>query len=170
MKEPLLCKIPTREEMERQWNDELAAAGEAGRRNCTAWKEEAIRNVLQGYSIPYYGFCNGQIVCEATAMLHPGAVQNSEGLVGPGTAYLCAFRTVPAQQGKGYFSQLFRFMLADLQKRGYTKVTLGVEPQEVKNRQIYQHYGFTQFIKQAAERWPDGTEITVDYYAKPLQG
>ena len=120
MQEPLLCKIPTREEMERQWNDALAAAGEAGRRNCTAWKEEAIRNVLQGYSIPYYGFCNGQIVCEATAMLHPGAVQNSEGLVGPGTAYLCAFRTLPAQQGKGYFSQLFRFMLAYLQKRGLT--------------------------------------------------
>ena len=78
MKEPLLCKIPTREEMERQWNDALAAAGEAGRQNGTVWKEEAIRNALQGYSIPYCGFCGAPLRENA-----PTFSRRERGRIGP---------------------------------------------------------------------------------------
>ena len=59
-------------------------------------------------------------------------------------------------------------MMDDLRKRGFKRVTLGVEPDEQKNREIYSHYGFTQYIKRATEVYPDGTMISVDYYAKNL--
>ena len=59
-------------------------------------------------------------------------------------------------------------MIGDLKKRGYKKVTLGVEPSETKNKQIYFKYGFNEHIKNSKEVYPDGTEIDVEYYGKKL--
>ena len=53
--------------------------------------------------------------------------------------------------------------------KGYTKATLGVEPSEKKNKEIYAHYGFTEFLRSGRERYPDGTEIEVESYGKPLK-
>ncbi len=96
------------------------------------------------------------------------SVQNCDGLVDGQTVYLASFRTLPAYQGQGYFSQLLRFMLADLRRRGYRRATLGVEPGEAKNKAMYAHFGFTEFIKAGTETYPDGSKIAVEYYAKPL--
>ena len=63
---------------------------------------------------------------------NPGA-----GLVDGHTVYLSAFRTIDKFQGKGYFSKLFHFMIDDLRHKGFTKATLGVEPAEEKNKDIY---------------------------------
>lgn len=111
---------------------------------------------------------NKKIICEATALQNPEAVQNSKGLVGDGAVYLCAFRTVKEYQGKGYFSKLMQFMLDDLREKGFTRATLGVEPAEEINKKIYAHYGFTEYVKRAEETYPDGTVITVGYFAKRL--
>ena len=51
---------------------------------------------------------------------------------------------------------------------GYKRVTVGVEPEEVVNKQIYAHYGFTEFVKTDTETYPDGTVINVEYYVKKL--
>lgn len=123
----------------------------------------------QSHIIPYYGILGSNIICEATAMLHPKIVQNSSGLVGSHTVYLSAFRTNDKFQGKGYFSKLFHFMIDDLWHRGFTKATLGVEPVEEKNKDIYTHYGFTEYIKSGKGCYPDGTIIDVEYYGKTLE-
>lgn len=167
MTEHFLCKTATIEEMNMKWDYEIAHSG-ADRENWIVWKKQNLQNYKLGYIIPYYGIRNGTIICEATAMLRPEIVQNSEGLVDENTVYLSAFRTVERYQGQGYFSRLFRFMLADLRQRGYQKATLGVEPNEATNKAIYAHYGFTEFLKSGKERYPDGTEIDVEYYGKAL--
>lgn len=159
------CKIASIDEMEIKWNYEI---GKHKNSNWIIWKAEAIARVKNGQSIVYYGILNGKIICEATAMLDKTAVQNSDRLVDDKTVYLCAFRTIEKYQGKGYFSKLFRFMINDLKSRGYEKVTLGVEPTETENLNIYQHLGFNEFIKSAQETSPDGTVIDVDYYGMKL--
>ena len=168
MSQKYICKIASRFEMEQKWNDAIAQHTGADRANWQTWKTQALRRAEAGQTIPYYGILNGESICEATAHLDPGTVQNAEDLVSGRTAYLCAFRTLPAYQGQGYFSKLFRFLLDDLKQRGYEAVTVGVEPQEETNRAIYAHYGFTQYIKTAVETYPDGTKITVDYFRKKL--
>ena len=55
-----------------------------------------------------------------------------------------------------------------LTEQGYEEVSLGVEPTEEKNKEIYFHYGFTEFIKETHETYPNGEEVTVDYYKKRL--
>lgn len=167
MKPVYICKIPTIEEMNAKWDYEIAHSGE-DRGNWVIWKKENISRFKRGDIIPYYGILGGEIICEATAIIAPSAVQNNEGLVGDGSVYLSAFRTIPEYQGKGYFSELFRHMVNDLKARGYTRLTLGVEPGEVTNRQIYAHYGFTEYIKSATETYPDGTVIDVDYFSKSI--
>lgn len=160
-----ICKIATVDEMETKWNCEIQKNNNS---NWKIWKAEAIEQVKNNQSIAYYGILNGKIICEATAMLDKSTVQNSDKLVDGKTVYLCAFRTIENHQGKGYFSELFRFMINDLKNRGYEKVTLGVEPVETKNLKIYKHLGFNEFIKSAKETYPDGTVIDVDYYEMEL--
>ena len=111
-----VCKTASLEEMNAKWNKEIERHPDS-QSNWLVWKREAMENAKSGRSIPYYGVLRGRIICEATALLHPDAVQNSEGLVDEQTAYLCAFRTVPEYQGQGYFSKLFHFMLEDLAQR-----------------------------------------------------
>lgn len=160
-----ICKMAAIDEMEVKWNYEIK---KHKNRNWKIWKHESISRVKNGQSIVYYGVLNGEIICEATAMFDKSIVQNCEGLVDDKTVYLCAFRTVEKHQGKGYFSRLFQFMIDDLKRRGYKKVTLGVEPMEIDNLKIYQHLGFDTFIKSAQEIYPDGTVIDVDYYGMDL--
>ena len=160
-----ICKIATIDEMEVKWNYEIK---NYKNRNWKIWKNEAMSRVKNGQSIVYYGILNSEIICETTAMLDKSVIQNSEGLVGDKTVYLCAFRTVEKYQGKGYFSNLFDFMINDLKSRGYKKVTLGVESAEIDNLKIYKHLGFNTFIKSAQEIYPDGTVIDVDYYGMEL--
>ncbi len=167
MKSNYVCKVPSLEEMNIKWDYEIEHSGE-DRKNWIIWKKNNIENFKNGDIIPYYGILNGMIICEATAMINAKAVQNSDGLVGEDIAYLSAFRTIPEYQGQGYFSVLFKHMVNDLKKKGYTRLTLGVEPGEEKNRRIYHHYGFTEHIKTGTETYPDGTIINVDYFAKNI--
>lgn len=162
-----VCKIATIDEMNTKWDYEIEHATD-DKDNWIIWKKDNIERYKNGYIIPYYGILNGQIICEATAAIDPSFVQNAEDLVNDKTAYLTAFRTIEEFQSKGYFSKLFKFMMEDLKNRGYEKVTLGVEPEEIKNKAIYSHYGFNEHIKNSIEVYPDGTQIHVEYYGKYL--
>jgi len=168
MTELFICKIASLQEMNRKWDYEITQNGK-NKENWIVWKNQNLESYKQGHIIPYYGILGSNIICEATAMLHPKIVQNSSGLVGSHTVYLSAFRTNDKFQGKGYFSKLFHFMIDDLRHRGFTKATLGVEPSEEKNKGIYTHYEFTEYIKSCKEYYPDGTIIDVEYYGKTLE-
>ena len=162
-----ICKIATLEDIIKKHNYEINKAVDH-KESWIVWKKKAIEKFNKGLSITYMGLLNGEIICECTAAIDPTIVQNPDGLVDSKTAYLFAFRTNEEHQGKGYFSVLFKFMINDLVSRGYEKVTLGVEPEEEKNKTIYFKYGFTEHIKDAQEVYPDGTTIDVEYYGKKL--
>ena len=164
--ESFVCKIASIEEMNQKWEYEIS--NHPGNDNWIVWQTEAINNFQSGKSIPYYGILDGTIICEATVLIRPDVIQNSEGMIDTNTAYLCAFRTVKEYRGKGFFTKLLRFMLNDLKQKGYTKAVLGVEPDDEKNKARYAHWGFTEFIKSATETYPDGTVIDVEYYKKDL--
>ncbi len=168
MAKEYICRIPTIEEMNTKWNYEIEHADENEKFNWMEWKKRALDRAKKKQTITYYGFLDGQIICETTAAIDSKIVENSEDLIDNTTAYLFAFRTIPEYQNQGYFSKLFKFMIEDLNKRGYKRVTLGVEPHEEKNKSIYTKYGFTNHIKKCHEVYPDGTKITVDYYSKEL--
>ena len=65
-------------------------------------------------------------------------------------------------------------MEEDLKNKGFNTLTLGVEPSEVRNIQIYFHWGYQNYIKTAYEEYPpeeneiEGEKILVNYYSKKL--
>ncbi len=164
MNHSYICKIPSPEEMEQKWNDEILQHSE--KENWIVWKGEAIESARTGRSIPYYGILDGTIICEATAVLNPdfGRAGKETGQ----TAELCAFRTNKEYRGKGYFSKLMDFLQKDLRQRGFEKVIVGVEPDKKHNRDIYRHWGFTEYVSSGTETYPDGTVIKVEFYEKIL--
>ena len=162
-----ICKIPSIEEMNTKWDYEIERAKD-NKDNWIIWKKDNIERFQKGLIIPYYGILDNKIICECTAAIDSTVVQNSEKLVDNTTAYLTAFRTIKEHQGQGYFSKLFKFMINDLKARGYKRVTLGVEPDEMKNKEIYFKYGFKEHIKDGKEVYPDGTTIDVEYYQKNI--
>ena len=163
-----ICKIATLEDIIKKYDYEIEQAT-YDKDNWIIWKSNAIERYNKNLSITYIGLLNGVIICECTAAIDASIVQNSEGLVNDKTAYLFAFRTIEEYQGQGYFSKLFKYMIEDLKSKGYERVTLGVEPEELKNKAIYTKYGFTEHIKEAKEVYPDGTIIDVEYYGKNLK-
>ncbi len=162
-----ICKIATIDEMNKKWDYEINKAT-IDKDNYIIWKKDNIERFQKGLIIPYYGLLNDEIICECTAIIDASIVKNQSDLVNKNTAYLSAFRTKEEYQGKGYFSKLFKYMIDDLKKRGYEYVTLGVEPEELKNKAIYEHYGFTELVKKSIEVYPDGTKIKVEYYKKKI--
>ena len=160
-----ICKIATKEEVLKQFDYEISI--HKGDNNWVEWKEER-RNTPDGNIITYFGILDGNTICEASAAITKDYVQNSDGLVDDKTAYLFAFRTKKDYRKQGYFSKLFKYMINDLKSRGYTKVTVGVEPDELDNKAIYFHYGFNEYIKNDYEIEPDGTKVMVEYFSKKI--
>lgn len=164
-----ICKIASVDEVITKWNYEIKKQKRKQKKSALELlKNNAVENIKNGQSVIYYGKLNDKIICQATVMFDESIIQNSDGLVGAKTVYLCNFSTDKKYQGKGYFSKLFKFVIEDLKSKGYTKYTLGVEPKETNNLQIYRHFGFNTLIKSGQLAYPNGTVIDVDYYEMKL--
>jgi GNAT superfamily N-acetyltransferase len=159
------CRIASLEEMNQKWDYEIRQ--HPGTENWIVWKGEAIEGFRSGRSIPYYGILDGIVICEATAVLYSDFPKYSVN-ADERAVELCAFRTIKEYRGKGYFSKLMSFMLKDLKQKGYIKAVVGVEPEEKINKEIYQHWGFTEHVSTGTETYPDGTVINVAFYGKQL--
>lgn len=169
--EDYICQIADVNLIHQKWDEEIAK-----HQHSLQWiefKKNALQN-LQTRCV-YMGILNGHIITEATAIFEQDPnIQNKEGLVGKHTAYLCAFRTNKEYEGQGYFSKLYKFMENDLKGKGFRELTLGVEPCEVRNMQIYFKWGYQTFIKTAYEIYPpekpnsEPEKILVNYYLKHL--
>ena len=85
-----------------------------------------------------------------------------------GKVYLSAFRTNKEYENQGYFSKLYKFMENDLKSKGFKSLTLGVEPKEIRNIQIYFNWGFTKYIKTGFCKYANGEVAIVNYYEKEL--
>ena len=161
------CLIADKNLIVKKWDEEIKKHN-----NSSVWKqfkENSLNNLST--RIVYMGILNDEIITECTAIISDKDLnmQNKENLIGNNTAYLTAFRTDKKYEGKGYFSKLYKFMENDLKNnRGFRTLTLGVEPCEVRNMQIYFYLGFNKFIKSAYEEYPDGEKVLVNYYKKVL--
>lgn len=160
------CVIANKELIIKKWNEEISRHN-----NSKLWKEfKKISLNNLDTRIVYMGILNDEIItaCTAIISLKDLNIQNKEILIGNNKAYLTAFRTNKEYQNKGYFSKLYKFMEDDLKNRGFKYLTIGVEPCEVRNIQIYFKWGFTKYIKSCYEVYPNLEKTLVNYYEKEL--
>ena len=160
------CVIANKELIIKKWDEEIRKHN-----NSKIWidfKEEFLRN-LDTRTI-YMGILDGEIITECTAITSDDDLdmQNKDNLIGKNKAYLTAFRINKEYENKGYFSKLYKFMEDDLKRKGFTSLTLGVEPSEVRNMMIYFNWGFINYIKSDYEYYSNNEKILVNYYEKNL--
>ena len=148
------CVIADKNLIIKKWDEEIEKHNNS--LNFKKFKEESLNNL--NTRIVYMGLLNGKIITECTAIISVDDLnmQNKEKLIGEKTAYLTAFRTNKEYENKGYFSKLYKFMEDDLKQKGFTTLTLGVEPSETRNIQIYFNWGFVNYIKTSYENYPNG--------------
>ncbi len=171
-----ICKIATLDELVKKCDYEINLHP-----NNNMWivfKKQAIRKFNNGSIIRYIGIFDDEIICEATAVIKEngfeGEISNYSGLLENNMAYLCGFRTNKEYEGNGYFSKLYHFMENDLKQKGYTKLSLGVSPIEIRNMQIYFHWGYKNFIKIQTNTFPskdknsESEKETAIYYYKNI--
>ena len=171
-----ICRRASGAEVAARW--EYLTALHPGSDRWAAFRDLALKGFAEGSMIQYYGFLDGTIICEATAYVNEAAFEGDigdpSGLYGETTAYLAAFRTDKPYEGRGYFSTLYHYMEHDLKAMGYTVLCLGVGADEGRNRAIYAHLGYCDYIKTLTESVPSGQENeasqeeTVLFYRKQL--
>ena len=95
-------------------------------------------------------------------------------LTGKGKAEIIKFEVNREHRGKGVCSAIYKKIVEYAKEIGITTLTIGVEPKETGNIQIYFHWGFTNYIKYTIEtlpsRTPNGKEenYCVNYYYKEI--
>ena len=163
------CKIASREELLKRW-DYLVEI-HPGNSKWVEYKENALKHFDEGSTISYLGFLGDEIICEASAYIKDSAfigdINDPSGLLSDEMAYLAAFRTNKEYEGKGYFSKLYRFIENDLKNRGYTKLSLGVGPEDVRDIEIYFHLGFRDYIKTEIQ-YESSKEDVILFYKKEI--
>ena len=148
-----ICRVANREELLKRWDYLIEI--HPGNNKWVKFRENALKHYDEKSTISYLGFLNDEIICEATAYIKESAfigdISEPSGLLSENMAYLAAFRTNKEFEGKGYFSKLYNFIESDLKQKGYTELSLGVGPEEVRNMEIYFHLGFRNYIKTVIE-------------------
>jgi len=174
--ENYICRIATLEEIIKRMDYLIEI-----HQNNNLWviaKENAIRGYNEKSKIMYIGILENEIICEATAYIKDeafaGDIENTEELISNNRVYLSGFRTNKEYENKGYFSKLFKYMERDLKEKGYTEMSLGVGIDEIRNKEIYSHLGFKNYIKTTTEYLPakdknsKPTEEIVEFYYKKI--
>jgi len=170
----MICKIATRDEIIERW-DKLIE-DHPWDVSWKGYKDRTLEYFDNKTMIQYFGIEDGKIICECCAHIDKNCtyIKGVDDLITDDMAYLNAFRCDKEYEGKGYFSQLYHFMIDDLKQRGFKKVSLGVEPCEIRNIQIYFHLGFTNYIKTAIDEYlpehegDDTIKVYVNYYYKEI--
>lgn len=148
-----ICKIADRDELIKRWKYliEIHPVNNIWEK----FRNNALNNFDNDNTISYIGILNGEIICELTAYIKEEAfiddIDDYDDLLSEDRCYLAAFRTNKEYEGQGYFSLLFDYVVEDLKSRGYSEISLGVGPHEVRNMEIYFHLGFRDYIKSTTQ-------------------
>lgn len=132
-----------------------------------AWKQEYIAYNQEGKGATFVVLCDGEPVGEGTLLFSPqcGAIGGRTALADNQTiANINALRIRKEHEGQGHISTLVRMMECHAASFGYTRLTIGVEARETRNRAIYQHWGYNQLVLTEVE---EGQRVL--YYGKALE-
>lgn len=157
-------RAASKEDMERIWQFNVDM--HPGDARWEAWRERSLARHGSGESMTFVCVVDDVPVGEVTLIVSPAheAVRGRTALAdGAKTGNVNALRIARAYEGRGYASGLFRLLTAYAKEHGITRLTIGVEACETRNRAIYSHWGFDRFLMSETE---DGEEVL--YYAKDI--
>ena len=154
------------------WDDQIA-------KNPTDYSVKAYKGIFvtrnqSGNYKTFYAFDGGKIVGQATLILRPSGLSGDKKFHGNGNAEINKLEVEPQYQGNGIAGKLIRRLENWSRANGVHTLTIGVEQSETRNREIYKHWGYTDFVGETVEAYEpaakDGKSetIVVLWYAKSI--
>ncbi len=125
------------------------------------WRQRFRQRIDLGQAITFCVAIDGDPVGEGTLELNTG--KDPRLCNGRENVYLAALRIRKEFEGQGHISRLVRMMEDHARKLGFRRITIGVEENEIRNRAIYEHWGYVNLIMEENQ---DGERVL--YYAKEL--
>lgn len=134
------------------------------------WKDCFVSENEDGKRKTFFAFDNGKYVGQGTLLLHG----EDKDLTAYDRAEIIKLEIEKEYRNKGIATLIYNKIEEYAKNSGIRYLTIGVEPCEIRNMQIYFHWGFTSFIKVITETYPpetqgeEGETITVICYRKAI--
>ena len=161
-------RIATAEEVEAWWDKKIAKAP-----NDLAykkWKDIFVNGNKSGERKTFFAFDDEKYIGQGTLLLKG----EDKVLTGEGKAEIIKLEILPKYRGRGIATKIYKKIEEYAKANGVKILTIGVEPCEVRNMQIYFHWGFVDFLQCTTETYPPkaegekGETITVLCYSKKI--
>lgn len=153
----VIFRAATRDDLERIW--QFNVDSHPGDDRWAAWRDECLRSFGDGSRVTFVCVVDDMPVGEVTLVLSPAhqAIRGRTVLADGGkTGNVNALRVAKAYEGRGYASRMMRLLTEYALAHGLTRLTIGVEASEMRNRAIYSHWGFHEHLMTEIE---DGEEV-----------
>lgn len=134
------------------------------------WRESFVSENKSGKRKTFYAWDGNKNVGQGTLVFE----SNDKNLTGNGSAEIIKLEVIEDYRNRKISSLIYNYIQDYARQKGIHTLTIGVEPCEVRNMQIYFHWGFTNFIQCITETYPPkvagemGERITVLCYSKQI--
>ncbi|MBQ3534698.1 MAG: GNAT family N-acetyltransferase [Clostridia bacterium] len=162
--EQVLQRIATPDDLNTLWQYHVDS--HPGDDRWVRWRKEYIGYNQTGAARTYAVVVDGVAVGEGTLLFDPAcSAIDGRTILADGTAVvnLNALRIRKPWEGRGYISAMVGLMEQHARQAGFSRITIGVDACETRNRAIYAHWGYTRLLFTEEE---DGEQVL--YYEKSL--
>ena len=162
-------RIATIEELNAWWDKKIEK--QPNNPAYKEWKKNFVDGNLLGERKTFFVFDEkGEYVGQGTLLL-----KNEDPLMtGDGKAEIIKLEINKEHRGKCIATKIYQSIEDYAKKNGIHTLTIGIEPCEVHNMQIYFHWGFVDYLQCITETFPPreesgvGETITVICYQKQI--
>lgn len=161
-------RIATIEELAFWWDEEIAENPDDN--SLPAYKQIFIEGNKNAARKTFFAFDNGKYIGQCTLLFK----NNDTVMTGNGKAEVLKLELIPEERGKGKSTKIYETVKNYAKESGIKTLTIGVEPCEIKNMQIYFHWGFDTFLQCITETCESqdgitpGETITVLCYSQTI--
>ena len=141
-------RLATIEELEKWWDEKIKKSPQNNA--CKVWKESFVSGNKNGLRKTFFVFEDKNYIGQGTLLLK----SDDAVMTGSGRAEIIKLEINPEWRGKGIATKIYKTIEQYAKQIGIDTLTIGVEPGEVKNMQIYFHWGFTKFLQITTETYP----------------
>ena len=158
----------TLQELEIWWDERIAKSPEDN--SWVVWKDIFVRENKNGKRKTFFVFDNDRFAGQGTLLFE----SEDKVMTGGGKAEIIKLELNEEYRGKGVATKLYQVLKDYAKSVGIKTLTIGVEPCEIRNMQIYFHWGFTEFLQCTTETYPpendntSGKVITVLCYSQEI--
>lgn len=161
-------RIATEEELISWWDEKIKKCPQNDAYKI--WKEGFVLGNRKNERKTFFAFENKKYIGQGTLLLK----SKDRVMTGDGKAEIIKLELNPEWRGKGIATKIYNAIEDYARQNGIDTLTIGVEPCEIRNMQIYFHWGFTNFLQVTTETYPPerpgekGETITVLCYMKKI--